>query len=88
MISGEPRQIRRDHLQGRQGAIGQFRRLPGDPDRRGAAGDQRTHRARRRRHAAQRRRRAGRASLCPRPDQRHLRRNGEAHPGPADREAA
>ena len=41
----EPRQIWRDHLQGRQGAAEELRRLPGGPDGRGAAGDQRPHRA-------------------------------------------
>ena len=41
----------------------QLRRLPGGPDGRSAAGDQRLHRAARRRHAAERRRRARRAAV-------------------------
>ena len=41
----QSRQIWRDHLQGRQGAAGQFRRFPGDPDGRSPARDQRPHRA-------------------------------------------
>ncbi len=83
----EPRQIRRDHLQGRQGATGQLRRLPGDSDGRGTPGNQRAHRPCRCRYAAKRRRGAGRASLRSSLDQRHLRSDREAHSGAADRQA-
>ena len=34
IMGTESRQIWRDHLQGRQGAAAEFRRFPGDPDRR------------------------------------------------------
>ena len=66
----------------------QLRRFPGDPYRRGAAGDECLHRASRPRHAAKRRRRARRAALCTGIDQRHLCRDRQAHQGVADRQAA
>ena len=84
----EPRQIWRDHLQGRQGAAGQFRQLPGGPDRRGAAPDERSYRAARTRYAAERGRRTRRSAVRTGIGERDLRGHRQAHPHPSDRQAA
>ncbi|MGY2937767.1 isoquinoline 1-oxidoreductase beta subunit [Bradyrhizobium sp. GM6.1] len=83
----QSRQIRRDHLQGRQGAAEELRRLPGPQDRRIPCGDQRLHRAARTRHAAERRGRAWRPAIRAGADERHLRRDRKAHPQPSARQA-
>ncbi len=70
----------RNLVQGRQGAAKQLRRLRHDSHQRGPGRDSRAHHAAWLRRAARRRRRARRAADRAGADQRHLRRDRQAHP--------